>query len=140
MKRSKTTDSELFASAGHVQLAEGDFIMREFLHLLAVITALNWHAGPQTKRCFHYDYNQDIVSRCLACRKKKVGDTCRFVGIRLFKLKPGSLDAVGVSFDSPKEKDEPDYQLPLRWNIIPTIEQVKRMQVRLAMDLVRCGV
>jgi hypothetical protein len=58
------------------------------------------------------------------------GDTCRFVGIRWFKLVPGNLDAVGVSFDPPKEKDEPEYQLPLFWNIQPEINQIQRMQVR----------
>ncbi|KAG8690807.1 hypothetical protein FRC08_010350 [Ceratobasidium sp. 394] len=94
-----------------VHLQSGDFILR-----------------VQDKKCFHYAWDQTIVPRCLACRKKKAGDTCRFSGIRYFKLTPVSFDAIGVSFDSRQVKEQPDYHLPLKWNITPDIAHVDRIR------------
>ncbi|KAG9124751.1 hypothetical protein FRC07_010375 [Ceratobasidium sp. 392] len=101
-----------------IHLQDGDFILR-----------------VQDKRCFYYAWDQTIVPRCLACRKKKAGDTCRFMGIRSFKLKPVSFDAIGVTFDSRRTKEQPDYHLPFKWNITPKIEHVDRIRSVLAPAL-----
>ncbi|KAG8720933.1 hypothetical protein FRC08_017170 [Ceratobasidium sp. 394] len=94
-----------------VHLQPGDFILR-----------------VQGTQCFNYAWDQTIVPRCLACRKKKSGDTCRFSGIRYFKLTPVSFDAIGVSFDARQTKEQSDYHLPLKWNITPDITHVDRIR------------
>ncbi|KAG8792367.1 hypothetical protein FRC12_006293 [Ceratobasidium sp. 428] len=122
-KRHRTSLNVESAASGPplVHLQEGDYILR-----------------AQDKRCFYYPWDQAIVSRCLACRKKKAGDTCRFTGIRYFKLKPVSFDAIGVSFDSvplQKVKEQSDYHLPLNWNITPEIAHVDRIRSVIAPAL-----
>ncbi|CAE6469855.1 unnamed protein product [Rhizoctonia solani] len=121
-KRSRKSRAE--GSPGHalVELREGDYILR-----------------PQDKRCWNYEFDQDIVSRCVACKKKKFGDTCRFVNVRWFQFKHPASDPVGVKFESPKEEqvkdDDPKYHLPYQWNVTPEIEQVERMRLAIARSL-----
>jgi hypothetical protein len=101
---------------------------------LLIYFALIVSAGPQNRRCWNYDFDQDTVPRCVACKKKKFGDTCRFINVRWFQFKAPASDPVGVKFESPnedekQEKEEPAYHLPYTWNITPEIEQVERMRV-----------
>ncbi|CAE6511592.1 unnamed protein product [Rhizoctonia solani] len=121
-KRSRKSQAEASPSHALVELREGDYILR-----------------PQEKRCWNYEFDQNIVSRCVACKKKKFGDTCRFVGVRRFQFKHTASDPVGVKFETPDQEKEdtedPKYQLPFRWNITPQIEQVERMQLAIARAL-----
>ncbi|CAE6402917.1 unnamed protein product [Rhizoctonia solani] len=121
-KRSRKSQAE--ASPGHalVELREGDYILR-----------------PQERRCWNYDFDQTVVSRCVACKKKKFGDTCRFVHVRWFQFKHPASDPVGVKFESPngetEKEEEPKYHLPYQWNVTPEIKQVERMRVAIARAL-----
>ncbi|KAH7332919.1 hypothetical protein B0J17DRAFT_676934 [Rhizoctonia solani] len=121
-KRSRKSQAE--NSPGHalVELREGDYILR-----------------PQDRRCWNYEFDQNIVSRCVACKKKKFGDTCRFVNVRWFQFKHPASDPVGVKFESPKgeqtKEDDPKYHLPYQWNVTPEIEQVERMRLAIARSL-----
>ncbi|KEP50096.1 Jmjd1a protein [Rhizoctonia solani 123E] len=121
-KRSRKSQAE--ASPGHalVELREGDYILR-----------------PQERRCWNYDFDQTVVSRCVACKKKKFGDTCRFIHVRWFQFKHPSSDPVGVKFESPngeaEKEEEPKYHLPYQWNATPEIKQVERMRVAIARAL-----
>ncbi|CAE6438388.1 unnamed protein product [Rhizoctonia solani] len=122
-KRSRK--SQAGTSAGHalVELRRGDYVLR-----------------PQNRRCWNYDFDQDIVPRCVACKKKKFGDTCRFMNVRWFQFVAPASDPVGVKFESPsederQEKEEPAYHLPYTWNITPEIEQVERMRLGIARAL-----
>ncbi|KAJ1308139.1 hypothetical protein OPQ81_003857 [Rhizoctonia solani] len=121
-KRSRKSQSEASSSRALVELRQGDYILR-----------------PQEKRCWNYEFDQNIVSRCVACKKKKFGDTCRFVNVRWFQFKHPASDPVGVKFESPKgeedKEEEPKYHLPYQWNITPEIEQVERMRLAIARAL-----
>ncbi|QRV72004.1 JmjC domain, hydroxylase [Ceratobasidium sp. AG-Ba] len=101
-----------------IQLRDGDFILR-----------------LQKKRCFYYNWDQNIMPRCLACRQKQAGDSCRFVNIRYLKITSSSLDLFDVVFDSPQNKEQPDYHLPPTWNTTPEIEQVDRLRNVIARAL-----
>ncbi|KAG8713118.1 hypothetical protein FRC11_013230 [Ceratobasidium sp. 423] len=121
-KRSRKSQTEASANRALVELREGDTVLR-----------------PQEKRCWNYEFDQNIVSRCVACKKKKFGDTCRFVGVRRFQFKHTASDPVGVKFETPDQEKEnqedPKYQLPYRWNITPEIGQVERMRLAIARAL-----
>ncbi|ELU36545.1 hypothetical protein AG1IA_09432 [Rhizoctonia solani AG-1 IA] len=112
-KRSRKSQAGASSSHALVELHRGDYILR-----------------PQNRRCWNYNFDQDIIPRCVACKKKKFGDTCRFINVRWFQFKAPTSDPVGAKFQSPheednQEKEEPAYHLPYTWNITPEIEQVE---------------
>ncbi|GAB1528085.1 hypothetical protein RhiTH_011276 [Rhizoctonia solani] len=122
-KRSRKSQAGASSSHALVELHRGDYILR-----------------PQNRRCWNYNFDQDIIPRCVACKKKKFGDTCRFINVRWFQFKAPTSDPVGAKFQSPheednQEKEEPAYHLPYTWNITPEIEQVERMRLGIARAL-----
>ncbi|CAE7139570.1 unnamed protein product [Rhizoctonia solani] len=122
VKRSRKSQTGASPGKALVELREGDYVLR-----------------LQDRRCWNYEFDQTIVSRCVACKKKKFGDTCRFVNVRWFQFKHPASDPVGVKFDSPGidevSHEEPKYHLPYQWNVTPQIEQVEQMRLAIARAL-----